>query len=61
MIDFLKWLVMFILGNDKKARFKRFVLLVAVILLSQCISFGFDKKGNFYFSFTPFVKINKEL
>lgn len=60
-METVKWFASFIFGDNKKKRFQRFILLLAIIILSQCISFGFDAKGKFYFSFTPFVKINKEL
>lgn len=60
-MEAIKWFAQFIFGDNKSKRFKRFILLVAIIILSQCISFGFDEKGKFFFSFTPFVKINKEL
>lgn len=60
-METIKWLAQFIFGDNKSKRFKRFILLIAIIILSQCVSFGFDAKGKFYFSFTPFVKISKEL
>ena len=60
-MEIIKWIFTFVFGSNKKQIFKRVLIVLIIIILSQCVSFGFDKKGNFYFQFAPFVKITKEL
>ena len=51
MIDFLKWLFVFIFGTDKNKRFVRLIALIATIgvISMMIINVGYDKsKGGLY-------------
>lgn len=62
-MEAIKWALNFIFGSNAKTRYKRIMLLVALLILSQCITCGFDSKGQFYLQWKPFlsVDVNKEL
>ena len=62
-METIKWVLNFICGSNAKTRYKRIMLLVALLILSQCITCGFDSKGSFYIQWKPFitVDVNKEL
>ena len=48
-------------GNTSNQRFRRFIILISMLLISfviiQNIEFGFDKSGNWYFKLKPAAEI----
>ena len=62
-MEMFKWVLNFIFGNNAKTRYKRIMLLVVFLVFSQCITCGFDSKGQFNVQWKPFLRVdvNKEL
>ena len=62
-METIKWILNFIFGNNAKIRYKRIMLLVVFLVLSQCITCGFDSKGQFNVQWKPFlsVDVNKDI
>lgn len=62
-METFKWMLNFVFGNNAKTRYKHIMLLVVFLVLSQCITCGFDSKKQFFIQWKPFlsVDVNKEL
>jgi hypothetical protein len=61
MLDSIKQLLVFIFGNNQKTRFRRIILVIIIICLTQCLTCGFDNQGTFNINWSPFIKINLNL